>query len=80
MKLFSYVLLTAGVLLMVGGPFIFGHIDTVNAVDSHVWGISLNGIKSFPWPVFTGFVFFILGVVFYMSTLKRYNVYGQQLT
>lgn len=77
MKNVSYGLLGTGVIMMILGCFIFGHVNTVNPVDSHVWGINLNGIRSFPWPVFLGFVIFMLGVIFNMASMKRTNMYEQ---
>ena len=67
MKKTSIGLLIAGVVIMIAGCFIFGKLNVDNMVDSHPWTININGIKSFPWPVFTGFVVFMLGVVFYIS-------------
>jgi len=75
MKTYNYILLAAGIIMMICGTFIFGHINTVNAVDSHVWGININGVKSFPWPIFAGFVVFMLGVIFYMADMKRTNMH-----
>ena len=71
MKKASYILLVAGVVIMIAGLFVFGHINQDNAVDSHVRGVYINGIRSFPWPVFAGFVLFMIGVTFNISDEKR---------
>ncbi len=71
MKKASYILLVAGVVIMIAGLFVFGHVNQDNAVDSHVRGVYINGIRSFPWPVFAGFVLFMIGITFNISDRKR---------
>jgi uncharacterized membrane protein len=71
MKKASYILLLAGVVIMIAGLFVFGHVNQDNAVDSHVRGVYINGIRSFPWPVFAGFVLFMIGIAFNISDRKR---------
>ncbi len=60
-----------GIVAMIGGCFIFPHLNHVNMVDSNNWTININGIRSFPWPTFTGFVLFMVGVIFNISSWEQ---------
>ncbi|NCD68645.1 hypothetical protein [Mucilaginibacter agri] len=71
MKKASYILLVAGLVVMIAGLFVFGHVNQDNAVDSHVRGVYINGFRSFPWPVFAGFVVFMIGITFNISDQER---------
>lgn len=77
MKKSSIVLIVAGIAMMIVGSLIFNNLNHVNAVDSHVWTININGIKSFPWLTFSGGVLFVVGLIFYVSSQPyeghRYN-------
>jgi hypothetical protein len=70
MKKSSMVLIVLGLILMVGGSFLFNHLNVDNAVDSHARGIYINGYLSFPWPVFAGFVLLVIGIVFRIAGRK----------
>lgn len=70
MKTSSKVLIVLGLILMIGGGFLFNHMNVDNAVDSHVRGIYINGYLSFPWPVFAGFVLLVIGLVFNIADRK----------
>jgi hypothetical protein len=71
MRKFSFVLMAVGVIIIIIGFLTFTNLNTVNAVDSHRWTIYINGIRSFPWPVFAGSVIVILGVIFNMATWEQ---------
>jgi len=77
MKKSSLILIVLGLILMIGGSFLFNHINMDNAVDSHPRGIYINGYLSFPWPVFAGFVLLIIGLVFYIA--ERNNTEDQRI-
>jgi len=56
-------LMVAAVVIIVAGRLAFQNLIYVNAVDSNTFTIYINGIKSFPWPDFIGFVMFMSGLV-----------------
>ena len=68
MKKLSYIMLILGIIAIAIGQFAFTHLHTVNAVDSHRWAININGIRSFPWPTFTGYELIILGLIVYFTS------------
>ncbi len=70
MKIAGRVLIVLGLIFMIGGNFLFNHMNVDNAVDSHVRGIYINGYLSFPWPVFAGFVMLVIGLVFNIAGRK----------
>jgi hypothetical protein len=71
MKTCSYILMVIGAIIITVGLLTFNHLNRVNAFDSHSWTININGIKSFPWPVFSGSVLIILGIIFNMATWEQ---------
>ncbi|MGY0039383.1 hypothetical protein [Pedobacter sp. NJ-S-72] len=71
MKKSSIVLMIAGIVIMIVGSFIFGNLNYVNPVDAHVWTININGMESFPWVTFIGGLFFVLGIIFYISSKQE---------
>ncbi len=77
MKKTSIYFMIFGVLIMIIGCFIFQNLNHVNMVDSNPWTININGIRSFRWPIFTGFVLFMVGVIFNIASWPhphhRYN-------
>lgn len=70
MKIAGRVLIVLGLIFMIGGSFLFNHMNVDNAVDSHARGIYINGYLSFPWPVFAGFVMLVIGIVFTIAGRK----------
>lgn len=60
-----------GITIIIIGFLTFTNLTTVNAVDSHNWTVNINGLKSFPWPVFAGSVIVILGIIFNMATWEQ---------
>lgn len=70
MKNAGRILIVLGLIFMIGGSFLFNHMNVDNAVDSHVRGIYINGYLSFPWPVFAGFVMLVIGIVFTIANRK----------
>ena len=75
MKKTSTWLIALGVIMMIAGCLIFTNLNHLNAVDSHNWTINVNGIRSFPWLTFGGFVIFIIGVLAEIGTRKQRNMY-----
>ena len=74
MKKSEIFMIGLGLVMMVAGTLLFTNLKSVNAVDSHAWTINLNGIKSFPWLTFSGFVLFTIGIIFNIaskSSLKQ---------
>lgn len=71
MKTASIILFILGAASMAAGLLLFRNLNTVNAFDSHAWTININGIKSFPWPVFGGGVLMSLGAIFNMATWEQ---------
>ena len=65
------ILIALGVVIMLIGCYIFRNLNHVSAVDSHSWTINLNGINSFPWVIFSGFVIFMVGISFIIATTKE---------
>ena len=63
----SILLVIIGIIAIFIGELFFTHINTANAVDSHSWGIYLNGIRSFKWPDFVGFEMIALGLMIYFT-------------
>ncbi|WP_460693792.1 hypothetical protein [Mucilaginibacter puniceus] len=63
----SFILGITGIVAIIIGQLFFTDISTLNAVDSHSWGISLNGIKSFNWPDFLGFEMLSLVAMIYFT-------------
>lgn len=70
MKNAARILIVLGLIFMIGGSFLFNHMNVDNAVDSHARGIYINGYLSFPWPVFAGFVMLVIGIVFTIANRK----------
>ncbi len=56
-------LMIAGAVVIIIGRLLFQNLTYVNAVDTSTFTININGIKSFPWPDFIGFVMFMAGLV-----------------
>ncbi|ATP56279.1 hypothetical protein CPT03_07235 [Pedobacter ginsengisoli] len=77
MKTSSKILMVLGAIITIVGMLVFRNLQYVNAVDGHAWTININGINSFPWITFTGGLFIVIGIIFYISSLdskgKRYN-------
>jgi hypothetical protein len=71
MKKSSIWLMAIGIIGMVIGCLLFRNLNYDNAVDSHNWTININGIKSFPWLTFSGFVIFTIGIIFYIATWEQ---------
>jgi uncharacterized membrane protein len=71
MKNSGKVLMAAGVAIMIIGFFVYRNLNHVSAVDSNSWTINLNGINSFPWVIFTGFVILMVGISFVIATAKE---------
>ncbi len=71
MKTSSKVLMVLGIITVIAGMLIFRDLNYVNAVDAHAWSININGYKSFPWLTFTGGVLFVVGLIFYISSIKH---------
>ena len=67
----SVCFIALGVILMIVGCLLFRNLNHVSAVDSHSWTINLNGINSFPWVIFSGFVIFMVGISFIIATTKE---------
>ncbi|WP_316846419.1 hypothetical protein [Pedobacter psychrodurus] len=76
MKKAIYCMMTAGLIVLVVALFTTGHLNSVNAVDSHPWTININGIHSFAWPEFCGGLLIALGGIFNIATWqqKKYRV------
>ncbi|MBB6499366.1 hypothetical protein HDF25_001507 [Pedobacter cryoconitis] len=68
MKKSGTVLMIGGIILLILGTFIFKNLNYVNSVDSHPWTININGIKSFSWITFSGGLFFVIGLIFNISS------------
>jgi hypothetical protein len=60
-------MLILGAIAIILNEIIFRKLQHVNAVDSHSWTISINGVRSFPWPMFTGYELIILAVIIYTT-------------
>jgi hypothetical protein len=75
MKKTSIWLMIGGVVIMIAGCLIFRNLNHVNAVDSHSWTINVNGIRSFPWLTYTGFIILMVGVCFNIASWKQSNMY-----
>lgn len=71
MKIASLILSVLGAACIIAGLLLFRNLNTVNPFDSHPWSIYINGIRSFPWPVFGGAVLLSLGVIFNMATWEQ---------
>jgi hypothetical protein len=71
MKKSSFVLMIAGIAMIIVGSFIFSNLSYINAVDAHPWSININGIKSFPWVTFTGGVLLVIGIIFNISSQEQ---------
>ena len=71
MKKSSYVLMIAGIAIIILGSFIFRNLSYINAVDAHAWSININGIKSFPWVSFSGGVLLVIGIIFNISSREQ---------
>ncbi len=71
MKITSIILSVLGAASIIAGLLLFRNLNTVNPFDSHPWAIYINGIRSFPWPVFGGAVLLSLGVIFNMATWEQ---------
>jgi uncharacterized membrane protein len=70
--------MSLGTILMIAGCLIFRNLNHMNAVDSHNWTINVNGILSFPWLTYSGFIIFMVGVCFNIGSWKQRNMYDQQ--
>lgn len=64
----SISLVVIGIIAIFIGEIFFTDINTANLVDSHSWGINLNGFRSFKWPEFFGFEMITLGLMIYFTT------------
>ncbi len=62
MKRVSIFFMVTGIVFMIVGCLIWPHLNASNAVDSDSGTVYINGIKSFRWPVFTGGIFFLIGL------------------
>ncbi|MFC0513641.1 hypothetical protein ACFFGT_05495 [Mucilaginibacter angelicae] len=67
MKTASIILFVLGAAGVAAGLLLFRNLNTVNPFDSHPWTIYINGVRSFPWPVFGGGVLMGLGLIFNMA-------------
>lgn len=56
-----------GAIAIIINETVFRDLNHVNAVDSHSWTININGIRSFPWPMFTGYELIILALIIYAT-------------
>ncbi|MNI71518.1 hypothetical protein D3C87_403960 [compost metagenome] len=68
MKKTSYYLMAGGLVLLLVTLLTGGPLNAINPVDSHPWTININGIRSFPWPEFTGGLLIALGFIFNIAT------------
>lgn len=71
----SIGIMALGAILMIAGCLIFTNLNHGNVVDSHTWTINVNGIRSFPWLTFSGFVLFVIGIIWEISSRKQRNMY-----
>lgn len=71
MKTSSKVLFVLGIVIVVAGMILFRNLNYVNAVDAHPWTININGLNSFPWLTFSGGVLVVIGIIFYIASLKE---------
>jgi hypothetical protein len=71
MKKSSFILMIAGVAIIIVGSFVFRNLSYINAADAHKWSININGIKSFPWVTFSGGVLLVIGIIFNISSRKQ---------
>ncbi|MCJ8208907.1 hypothetical protein MUY27_04250 [Mucilaginibacter sp. RS28] len=78
MKKSEFGMIAGGIVLMILGVLLFSHLKHQNAVDSHTWTININGIRSFPWLTFAGFVIFMIGVVFNIASHGNKNMYSHK--
>ncbi len=62
-------LMVIGAIVVIAGDILFKNLHHVNAVDSHAWTININGIRSFAWPDFLGYVTFISGLCCMMAPM-----------
>ncbi|WP_143822933.1 hypothetical protein [Mucilaginibacter sp. MD40] len=79
MRKSSYWMMILGAVIMIAGCLIFRNLNHINAVDSHNWTINVNGILSFPWLTYTGFIIFMVGACFYIGTMEQRSLYGKKL-
>lgn len=56
-----------GLIIIIAGLVVFNNLTRINAVDSYRWPIRVIGFESFQWPVFTGVVFIVIGIIFYIA-------------
>jgi len=63
----SVYLMIAGIAIIIVGHLLWQNLNWVNAVDSKPLTININGIRSFPWPDFIGFVMFMSGLIGYIA-------------
>ncbi|MFD0794851.1 hypothetical protein ACFQZX_14585 [Mucilaginibacter litoreus] len=76
MRKCSYWMMVLGVVTIIAGCLIFRNLNHVNAVDSHNWTINVNGILSFPWLTYSGFIILMVGICFYIGTMGQRNMYS----
>jgi uncharacterized membrane protein len=70
MKKISILLLTAGVIFIVGCLIYFK--PTINAVDSDPMTVSPAGVMVSEWPIFIGIILtFVGGLFFYVSNSEK---------
>ena len=68
MKTTSIYMMIIGIIIMVIGCFMFNGLNTVNAVESQRLTININGFRSFHWPIYTGFILFMVGTIFNIAS------------